>query len=102
MASSRLRTALALPLTLALLVCIHVDALAWAKAGHRVVATLALSLLTPEARSQVTDLLGPDVTLVEIAAAPSWLSFSRSSQIVPPPKRNTTPSRRSVTGSRSG
>jgi hypothetical protein len=41
------------------------SALAWGKAGHRVVATLATNLLTPEATFQIVDLLGPGVTLAD-------------------------------------
>ena len=52
-------------------------ALAWGKAGHRVVATLAMSLLTPEARGEVADLLGPNVTL---AAISTWTDEVRSSR----------------------
>jgi hypothetical protein len=52
-------------------------ALAWGKAGHRVVATLATSLLTTEARAKVADLLGPHVTLVEIS---TWADEVRSSR----------------------
>lgn len=51
--------------------------LAWGKAGHRVVTTLATNLLTPEARNQVTDLLGPGVTLAEIS---TWADEVRSSR----------------------
>ena len=52
-------------------------AFAWGKAGHCVVATLASSLLTPEARSQVADLLGPNVALAAIA---TWADEVRSSR----------------------
>ena len=52
-------------------------ATAWSRAGHRVVATLATSLLTPDARTQVADLLGPNVTLAEIA---TWADEVRSSR----------------------
>jgi len=74
---ARRSTALALPLVLVFLVGVPVDALAWGKAGHRVVATLAMSLLTPEARSQVAHLLGPGVTLAEIA---TWADEVRSNR----------------------
>ncbi len=53
--------------TLTLFLISPSPALAWGKAGHRVVATLATSFLTPEARVQVTNLLGPGVTLAQIA-----------------------------------
>jgi nuclease S1 len=56
---------------------IPTPALAWGKAGHRVVATLAMSLLTPDARTQVADLLGPNVTL---AAISTWADEIRSSR----------------------
>ena len=52
-------------------------AFAWGKAGHRVVATLATSLLTPEAQNQVADLLGPGVTLADIA---TWADDVRPSR----------------------
>jgi hypothetical protein len=82
MASSRLRTALALSLMLASLVGVSVDALAWGKAGHRVVATLATSLLTPETQRQVANLLGPGVILADIA---TWADEVR------PSRPNTSP-----------
>jgi hypothetical protein len=70
---------LALPVVLvaSVLGSVPPSALAWGKAGHRVVATLAMSLLTPEARAQVTDLLGPNVTLAEIA---TWADEVRTSR----------------------
>ena len=77
MASCRFRTLLALSLTLVFLVGIPIDVLAWGKAGHRVVATLAMDLLTPEARSRVADLLGSKVTLAEIA---NWADELRSTR----------------------
>ena len=76
MASSRFRKALAITVALTLLASPS-PALAWGKAGHRVVATLATSLLTPEARSQFADLLGPNVTL---AAISTWADEIRSSR----------------------
>lgn len=63
--------------TLVLCLAIPTPTLAWGKAGHRVVATLATSLLTPEARTQVADLLGPNVTL---AAISTWADEVRSSR----------------------
>ena len=67
----------ALLCALALCLAIPTPALAWGKAGHRVVATLAMSLLTPDARSQVTDFLGPQVTLAEIS---TWADEVRPSR----------------------
>ena len=64
-------------IVLTLVLAFPLPALAWGKAGHRVVANLATSLLTPEARSQVTDLLGPNVTLAAIA---TWADEVRSSR----------------------
>ena len=52
-------------------------ALAWGKAAHRVVATLAMSLLTPDARTQIADLLGPNATLAEIS---TWADQVHSSR----------------------
>jgi hypothetical protein len=62
---------------LVLCVAIPTPALACGKAGHRVVATLATSLLTPDARTQVADLLGPNITLAEIS---TWADEVRSSR----------------------
>ncbi len=62
---------------LALVLASPPPALAWGKAGHRVVATLAASLLTPAARTQVTDLLGSGVTLAQIA---TWADEVRASR----------------------
>jgi len=82
MATSWIRTALALSLMLALLVSVPGDALAWGTAGHRVVAILATNLLTPEAHNQVGDLLGPGVLLADIA---TWAEEVR------PSRPNTSP-----------
>ena len=59
MASSRLRTALAFPLMLAFLGGVPVEALAWGKAGHRVVASLTTSLLSPPAQRHADEVTGP-------------------------------------------
>jgi hypothetical protein len=67
----------AAPCALVLFLALPSPALAWGKAGHRVVATLAMSLLTPNARSQVADLLGPHVTLAEVA---TWADEIRSNR----------------------
>jgi nuclease S1 len=67
MAFARLRAVLALPLLIVLLGGVPVDAAAWGKAGHRVVAALATSLLASETQRQVADLLDPGVTLADIA-----------------------------------
>jgi hypothetical protein len=64
-------------LAVGLLAFFPLDAFAWGTAAHRVVAPLATSLLTPEARRQVADLLGPGVTLAQIA---SWADEVRSSR----------------------
>ena len=82
MTSSRFRTALALPVMFVVLVGVPVAALAWGKAGHRVVAILATNLLTPEAHNQVVDLLGPGVILADIA---TWADEVR------PSRPNTSP-----------
>lgn len=47
------------------------SALAWRKGGHRVVGTVATSLLTPDARSQVADLLGPNAALPALPTLPA-------------------------------
>jgi hypothetical protein len=52
-------------------------ALAWDKAGHRIVATVAMSLLSPESRNQVTDLLGPNLTLAEVSTCAGEIRSSR-------------------------
>ena len=57
-------------------------AAAWGKAGHRVVATVATSLLTPEAQAQVDDLLDPGTTLADIS---TWADDIR------PSRPNTAP-----------
>jgi hypothetical protein len=77
MASSRSRTALALSLMLAFLASVRVDARAWGKAEHRVVATLATNLITPEAHTQIVDPLGPGVILAHIA---TWADEVRPSR----------------------
>ena len=82
MASSRVRTALALSLMLAFLGSVPVDARAWGTAGHRVVAILATNLLTPEAHNQIVDLLGPGGILADIA---TWADEVR------PGRPNTSP-----------
>jgi hypothetical protein len=69
--------AVILPVVLTVLGSVRTDALAWGKAGHRVVATLATSMLTPEARNQVTELLGPNVTLATIS---TWADEVRPSR----------------------
>ena len=50
-------------------------ALAWGKRGHRVVATLATTMLTPAVQSRVADLLEPGVTLADVA---TWADEVRS------------------------
>ena len=78
MASCRFRTLLALSLALAfLLLATPLPALAWGKAGHRVVATLATSFLTLEAQRKVADLLGPGVSLAQIS---TWADEVRTTR----------------------
>lgn len=64
-------------LPLAVLLTAPIPAHAWRKAGHRVVATLATTLLTAEAQAQVTSLLDPGVTLADIS---SWADGIRPSR----------------------
>lgn len=67
---------------LSLTLTIPLSAAAWGTKGLQVVASLATNLLTPEAQSQVADLLGPGVTLADISI---WGDEVRSS------RRNTGP-----------
>ncbi len=61
-----------------LLLAAPTPALAWGKAGHRVVATLATTLLTIEAQAQVAALLDPGATLVDIS---TWADDIRPSRL---------------------
>jgi len=65
-----------------LLLSAPTPALAWGKAGHRAVATIATTLLTTEAQAQVTDLLDSGVTLADIS---TWVDDIR------PSRPNTAP-----------
>ena len=69
-------------LGLALTLAGPIPTLAWGKAGHRVVATIATTLLTGEARAQVADLLDPGTTLADIS---TWADEVR------PSRPNTAP-----------
>ncbi len=53
-------------------------ALAWSNAGHRVAATLAMTLLTAEAQTHAAALLDPDTTLADIS---TWADDLRPSRL---------------------
>ena len=59
------------------LLLVPLPAIAWGKAGHRVVATIATTLLTIEAQAQVANLLDPGTTLADIA---TWADDIRPSR----------------------
>ncbi len=52
---------------LALVLLYPATAVAWGEKGHQAVARVAATLLTPAARGQVPDLLGPTTTLADVA-----------------------------------
>ena len=52
---------------LALILTVPLSASAWGTKGHRVVASIAEDLLTPEARRELTTLLDPGTTLADLS-----------------------------------
>jgi hypothetical protein len=55
------------PIALALSLLLPSLGTPWGATGHRTVALVAESLLTPQAQTQVADLLGPTTTLADVA-----------------------------------
>ena len=56
-----------LTIPLALLLTTPIPSLASGKAGHRVVAVVATTLLTTEVQAQISNLLDPGLTLADIS-----------------------------------
>jgi len=74
----RALTASAGPLaSLLVLLLIPLPALAWGKAGHRVAATIATTLLTAEAQAHVANLLDPGTALADISTWADDIHASR-------------------------
>ncbi len=65
-----------LTITFALFLTMPIPASAWGKAGHRVVAMVATTMLTEEAQAEVATLLDPGVTLADIS---TWADDIRPS-----------------------